>query len=102
MHARLKIISRQKAKELLKLRGHTPLVFDWKAQEEKELKEQTRREKALIGEKENQKKLLELAGKVQWEGDLDEMRENRLDFSLKPISAGKSFVRRRKKKNLLS
>jgi len=40
-------IRREKAKELLKLRGNVSLVFDWKAQEEKELKAQVRREKAL-------------------------------------------------------
>ncbi len=40
-------IRQQKAKKLLCLRGNASLAFDWKAEEEKELKAQGRREKAI-------------------------------------------------------
>ncbi|MEW5745413.1 MAG: type II toxin-antitoxin system VapB family antitoxin [Nitrospirota bacterium] len=37
----------QKAKELLCLKGKVSLAFDWKAEEDKELKVQMKREKAI-------------------------------------------------------
>jgi len=40
-------ITRNKVKQLLSLKGKTSLSFDWKAQEEEELKAQAKREKAL-------------------------------------------------------
>jgi len=40
-------ITRNKVKQLLSLKGKNSLSFDWKAQEEEELKAQAKREKAL-------------------------------------------------------
>ena len=40
-------IRQKKAKELLALKGKMSLAFDWKAEEEKELNDQQKREKLL-------------------------------------------------------
>lgn len=50
-----KDINKDKAKNLISLKGRLSLEFDWKAEEEKELKAQALREKMFIKKRHKEK-----------------------------------------------